>query len=206
MFVINYKNKVVLLLLSILAFPSCNKENSVSKIDQRYAIYSIVTAEISNFKPPPPPIDISGEDLVKFRNQAKKYHDSIRKTDVVIGVSQGTFIFSEQRNAPDFPDSKILIKKLNEVKIKSKIDLSRIKSQNNRKLIPITKTGVEVYENKKFDWLITFSEVVFNDKMDKALVASGIGIGRLSGYSNLIFLTKNNGKWQIEHTELLGIS
>ncbi len=60
------------------------------------------------------------------------------------------------------------------------------------------------YSNVK--GIISFSRVGFNQERTQALVSVSIGCGSLCGEGNLIFLEKENGKWNVERKIGLWVS
>ena len=54
--------------------------------------------------------------------------------------------------------------------------------------------------------LFSFSNITFNKKYNKAIVAVGVSFGKLNGFSTLIYLEKKYFHWEIKCEETLSIS
>ena len=58
----------------------------------------------------------------------------------------------------------------------------------------------------KYDIIINFSRIAFNENNTKAIVIMGVGFGKLNGFSAMYFLEKKNDKWYIKYEKGLTIS
>jgi hypothetical protein len=92
--------------------------------------------------------------------------------------------------------------------IQNKIEISKIK--NNRKdSIMYFKNEYLSMRSKEFDQfdiLLSFSQIKFNNKLDKAIIIASRSTSKLSGFNSIYFLERKNGVWAIKCIKGLTIS
>lgn len=78
------------------------------------------------------------------------------------------------------------------------LNIDKIFSINNDSLI-VFKNELQkgrIFEIKKFDVLVSFSNIIFNEDYSKAILIATRSFNRLDSHSSVYFFRKNNGKWE----------
>ena len=101
-----------------------------------------------------------------------------------------------------------IVNKLLAIKSQRELTLIKIRSKRNDSIVPFTKTLLTKGRKEyiKFDYLISFSHVVFNKNYSKSVVIVSGSRSKLAGATILFYLTKVDNKWKIYDTKTLEIS
>lgn len=219
------KAKTCISILVFLTLLSCEKNND--KIKNTYHIISLIYTNMLNqidISPPlpsPPPmtevgysqeqrdsIDLSylrlrerliSENLKKRLSKKEKKKVAISKEFKKIG----------DNNLKLNDDYSKLLTKLESVKKIKQIDISKIKTNRKDSIFYFNKNILtkDSKEFNKFDFLVSFSQVIFNKNYERAIVVGAVSNSKLSGASIVYFLIKTeNGRWIIEYEKGLSIS
>ncbi len=202
--VTNMKSIFFILFCSFFIF-GCNDKQVKEK--NTYQIISVLIEEFGKpIIPPPPP-----KELSHLKPLTDKQLDSITNQEQKICIFP---IF--RRNKKNFNYKKEYDEEFNELvsDLKSsynigKIDISKIKIDRPYQLSLVDTVKVRQdrrYVEKNFDKLLSFYNVSYNKKRTKAVTIIGVGIGRLNGYTSLVFLEKTKGIWKIKHIDTFSIS
>ena len=106
-------------------------------------------------------------------------------------------------------DYSNLLTKLESVKKIKQIDISKIKTNRKDSIFYFNKNILtkDSKEFNKFDFLVSFSQVIFNKNYERAIVVGAVSNSKLSGASIVYFLIKTeNRRWIIEYEKGLSIS
>jgi len=155
-------------------------------------IYSLIIGEAGGFPPPSPYWEPNG---VEWNN----YIDSIHRVPIKIGV----FLKKKKYNNPNirFKDEyKILEKKLIKTDANTIIDLNKIEVRNSITLIPLVK------DDFSLNSMVRFSEIIYNEELDKAIVVAMIDFSKPFGFYTMYKLERIEGKWEIIEREGLVVS
>ena len=106
-------------------------------------------------------------------------------------------------------DDSNLLTKLESVKKIKEIDISKIKTNRKDSIFYFNKNLLtkDSKEFNTFDFLASFSQVIFNENYERAIVVGAVSNSKLSGASIIYFLKKTeNGCWIIEYEKGLSMS
>ena len=172
--------------------------------------------------PPPPSLEraYSQEqkdsiDLSYLRLRERLISESFKKRFYkkekrIVAISKNLGQLNSNYTLDDtFSNYSDLFMKLKSIKEPKDIDISNIYTNRYDSIIYfskklLTKGSREFYD---FDFLVSFSRVIFNKKYNRAIVKGSVSTSKLSGASVLYFLKKTaNGRWIIEYEKGLSIS
>lgn len=79
------------------------------------------------------------------------------------------------------------------------LNLSLLKTKSNDSIIEYEEhlLDPQVSDYLKFDLLISFSRIAFNESGNKGVVVGTKSTSGLAGHSSIYFFTRKNGKWRI---------
>lgn len=219
------KAKTYIIILVFLTLLSCKKNND--KIKNNYHIISLTYTNMLNQidvlppLPPPPPL-IEGEysqkqrdsiDLSYLRLREKLTSENLKKgllkkEKKIIAISK-EFMQIGDTNLKLNDDDSNLLTKLESVKKIKEIDISKIKTNRKDSIFYFNKNLLtkDSKEFNTFDFLVSFSQVIFNENYERAIVVGAVSNSKLSGASIIYFLKKTeNGCWIIEYEKGLSMS
>ena len=219
------KAKTYIIILVFLTLLSCKKNND--KIKNNYHIISLIYTNMLNQidvlppLPPPPPL-IEGEysqkqrdsiDLSYLRLREKLTSENLKKgllkkEKKIIAISK-EFMQIGDTNLKLNDDYSNLLTKLESVKKIKQIDISKIKTNRKDSIFYFNKNLLtkDSKEFNTFDFLVSFSQVIFNENYERAIVVGALSNSKLSGASIIYFLKKTeNGCWIIEYEKGLSMS
>ncbi len=219
------KAKTYIIILVFLTLLSCKKNND--KIKNNYHIISLIYTNMLNQidvlppLPPPPPL-IEGEysqkqrdsiDLSYLRLREKLTSENLKKgllkkEKKIIAISK-EFMQIGDTNLKLNDDDSNLLTKLESVKKIKEIDISKIKTNRKDSIFYFNKNLLtkDSKEFNTFDFLVSFSQVIFNENYERAIVVGAVSNSKLSGASIIYFLKKTeNGCWIIEYEKGLSMS
>ena len=219
------KAKTYIIILVFLTLLSCKKNND--KIKNNYHIISLIYTNMLNQidvlppLPPPPPL-IEGEysqkqrdsiDLSYLRLREKLTSENLKKgllkkEKKIIAISK-EFMQIGDTNLKLNDDDSNLLTKLESVKKIKEIDISKIKTNRKDSIFYFNKNLLtkDSKEFNTFDFLVSFSQVIFNENYERAIVVGALSNSKLSGASIIYFLKKTeNGCWIIEYEKGLSMS
>ena len=89
-----------------------------------------------------------------------------------------------------------------------RIDISKIKSNRKDSIMYFKKEYLSMHSKgfDAFDILLSFSQIKFNKKLDKAIIIAAKSTSKLSGFNAIYFLERKNGVWHIKCQKGLTIS
>jgi len=218
------KAKTYIIILVFLTLLSCKKNND--KIKNNYHIISLIYTNMLNqidvLPPLPPPPLIEGEysqkqrdsiDLSYLRLREKLTSENLKKgllkkEKKIIAISK-EFMQIGDTNLKLNDDDSNLLTKLESVKKIKEIDISKIKTNRKDSIFYFNKNLLtkDSKEFNTFDFLVSFSQVIFNENYERAIVVGAVSNSKLSGASIIYFLKKTeNGCWIIEYEKGLSMS
>ena len=170
---------------------------------------------------PPPPL-IKGEysqeqrdsiDLSYLRLRKRLTSENLKKgllkkEKKIVAISK-EFMQIGDTNLKLNDDDSNLLKKLKSIKKINEIDISKIYTVRKDSIFYFNKNSLtkDSKEFNTFDFLVSFSQVIFNKNHKKAIVVGAVSKSKLSGASIIYFLKKTeNGCWIIEYEKVLSIS
>jgi len=205
------------LLLFIILF-SCNIDNEKEE-KNKYQILSLLYDRLAQptdpVFPPPPPDSLNyvftSKDSARINSTIEKFikERDGRRQIVAIYPQLNPYIGgSRKERGKDCSEYDEAINKLISLKDSLKIDIDKIITRRNDSIIYFKKELLDEYSRDfyKFDALISFSRVAFNEDFMKAVVVGSISHSKLAGVSVLYFLEKINDTWEVRCTKELSIS
>lgn len=218
------KAKTYIIILVFLTLLSCKKNND--KIKNNYHIISLIYTnmldQIDVLPPLPPPPLIKEEysqeqrdsiDLSYLRLRERLTSENLKKgllkkEKKIVAISK-EFMQIGDTNLKLNDDYSNLLKKLKSIKKINEIDISKIYTVRKDSIFYFNKNSLtkDSKEFNTFDFLVSFSQVIFNKNHKKAIVVGAVSKSKLSGASIIYFLKKTeNGRWIIEYEKVLSIS
>lgn len=191
---------IVLIIFFITFFISC-KNDEIS--DDEYEIINLLTSQISNPIPPPPPLfnkNLTENEKTKIVEQLIQ-KDSIEKSKLKFTIYFEDSLkaldqdFGNKLYEKDIGFDEFYLKKIDKDLLKSKkINLDKITFPENIK-------NIQNYnkEEKDFWGKYWMSRIIFNDNKTKAVVEFNSICGHFCGGGSKIYLSKIKGKWKIIH-------
>lgn len=201
-------------------FISCkNKENKVEQ--NKYEILNLLYKEYSkqqmefyvfpiNKTIPPPSSEYENKEVGIYSNKITK-EDSLKKINQYLNTKENRQVFAFDLNMKKYQnlnnkkikqkvlDFEKLFKKFITSKEKDSLNIKKISQNNNDSLIEYNedlqtnKIGVEF---TKFNVLISFSNIVFNDEYSKAILIGTRSFSGTDSHSLIYYFRKHNGKWK----------
>jgi len=194
-----YFIKYTFIFLTGLLFFNCSTENTEEK--EFYQVINVVFKNLAYEPPAPPP-----PSYKKSNHPDSIYQNYIIDSNQVIALKKNM-----KSNIIDKYNYKRMINwNLDEI-IFSNVDSLNIHKIKHSSQDSITYFKEELLEPDmsdyiKFDKLISFSQVLFNTEYNEAFIIGNVSTSGLAGSSNLFFLKKINGIWQIVESFVLEIS
>lgn len=220
------KSKTYIIILIFLIFISCKKKSE--EIKDTYHIISLIYSnmldeiDILPPLPSPPPllekkysreqkdsIDLSYLRLRERLISEKLKKQFYKKEKKLVAISEEFMKFGDNNlKLNDSYHSNLLVK-LKSIKKTKEIDISKIHTARKDSIFYFNKDLLikNSQEFNSFDFLVSFSQVVFSENYKRAIVIGAISKSKLSGVSIIYFLKKTeNGRWIIEYEKCLSIS
>jgi hypothetical protein len=221
------KNITYIIIVSI-SLLCCGKGET--EINNKYQIISLLYEEMLRrtdyppILPPPPPLSNKGKNSQEYLDSLDvKYVNSIRKmvsesfSKKELVIRKIVAISPKLKPSKDlsslsnvkFEEFKLLLGKFNLSNESENIDISKIYTPRKDSLVYFKKDLLETdsREFTKFDFLFSFSNIVFSKEYDKAIIICSGSRSRLAGVSIMFFLIKTkNGRWVIKYEKELSIS
>lgn len=212
----NFKYKTYFFLVLIVF--SCQKKDERKLIKENtfqivsFLMDSLVDGSVNlpNFPPPPNEKNYIFSIKDSLRNYKHFYTETIRQKKVAV---KPTF-FSLKKDKISFnnnckiditellSDSSMLNSSLDS------IDIKKLTLRSKSIIIPYN----DVFKNdigkgfSRVDLIFNFSKIIYNKNFNKAIIIVGVSTGKLSGFSTLIYLEKENYHWVIKCEKNLSIS
>lgn len=210
--------RVLRILIISLIFLSCSTNNTSSSDEEDiYRIISKLTSRVKEqsllyptFPPPPSKAKYTfttKDSLMRFKRFYEQY-----KGKKIIAFDQIMFNLPESIKIDLIDcqfDSKSFIR--HSIRTKTKNGLIDV-----NKLFISNKDSLLIYgdslKNKldegfhEIDFLLSFSEIMFNDDYDKAVLIVNVKFEKLDSFSTIIYLEKKHYHWKIVCEEVLNIS
>jgi len=190
------------LFISYLLTISCNfsSEKKGNLEEERYEIYSLLIRNLPPMPPPAPPA--FGEKLDTL--VIKSYIDSISKIDINISISTTTI--SNKFHEIDWDDDyKFLRNKSKNSSEDKTIDVSKIHGKVNQHLQSNENMSAKVFEDKNILWAISFSDVIFDEDINHAMVIISSTSSPKSGDIIAYIFKKDAEDWIIIDYKSLGV-
>jgi len=223
------KLKISIIILVFLFF-SCKKENILSaEEDNTYKVLSVLYNNLCRqkmiyfaFPAPPPNPNISWDSIKKNMELDRKIEkDTLRIIDdlikkngrLIVAINSTLFVpytddFKNEHFKEYLDNYSEIFYSFKKIKDTLPIDVSKIPINKYSYILPYqeyySKMPKRGYD--KYDIIINFSRIAFNENNTKAIVIMGVGFGKLNGFSAMYFLEKKKGKWFIKHEKGLSIS
>ena len=186
-----------------LLIASCDSHLAENN-EERYKILSLLIDEFG--KPIIPPNEVLG--LPPFSEQQI---DSIHNQKLNIGIYPVLQnVSSEFKNLNSYDDSfHALIRELAKDDSNLKIEISNLRL--SKPYNPIIVDTIQLkndryYIKDNYDKLITFSNIAFDENLQKAAIVISVNMGPLNGISSLVLLEKKKDLWYIKSSRTFLIS
>lgn len=195
------KHKIIIL-ISFFIIISCGKD---VKVEESYQILNLLIRDFEktsilhpSFAPPP-----TGGYSYSKNDSLKKYihfyKEYIKEKSIVV-------------NNEFFEINKVKLEKLKDCK--SFYNIDELDFSNNLKVIELkylnsTQSKIlkkQVSQHQKGDASLSFSNIIFNKKTDKAVVLFSVEFSKLNGFTSIIYLEKEHYLWKIVCEKNLTIS
>ncbi len=185
-----------LISLFILISFFCCKEN---KTDYQEIYALVINKNVKPFPPPPPNFDVS-------EKIAKHVLDSLNNVSIKVAVNTQSikfefyeyqeFIHNNEISETDliFKNQKYLPKEYFEARPSIKFNFIVNKVPDFEKIL------------EKNDYVLQFSNIVFNITHDKAFLIVIYSSGKMSGSEKIYYLEKVEKKWKIKNSKTLSFS
>lgn len=224
------KNLTIILLALILL--GCNKKQYNKEADIYKVLEAInnefITSRVKAnvFQPSPPTYknqNISWDSINKLIELDKLIpKDTIKKMDSLI-KKYGRFLVDidtilRPPNNLDIKEKDIkeylnlgfnqIYLSFKKIKDSISIDISKIPNNKYSYILPYHRGFYKLYPRKPYSslFVIFFTNIVFNQEKNKAIIVMKVRKSRKSGFSTMYFLEKRKGKWFIKHIKELSIS
>jgi hypothetical protein len=207
----NFKLYFLLITLIIISCQKKNHEKILEKNTVQIISY-LIDAQLDgtiNF-PTFPPAPANGDYSFSTKDSLKIYKyfykETIRQKTIV--VEQTFFNLKEEEinfkgNCP-IDMSKLLSESYKLKEVINKIDVKKLTSRSNNIIISNKNNLSKDFRN--VDLIINFSKIIFDKNFNRAIIKVGVATGKLSGYSTLFYLEKENYHWVIKCEKNLSIS
>lgn len=211
------KTKFCLFGVVFLILFSCKSDVRIQETEDLYQVISLLydksIKDVDVPFPPPPPGEYKGlteQDSIRIDSVIKKVKEERANKRFIVAINPYLFSIKKEYKIDNCAEYNYFLKEkmITTNKDSIKLDISRINNQRNDSIIYFSNDLLENNSRDfyKFDITLGFSNVIFNAKKTKALIISGIGYSRLSGFSTLHFLEKRKNKWEIVCEKGLTIS
>jgi hypothetical protein len=220
------KTYIIIIILVFLTLLSCEKKHD--EIKNTYHIISFIYTNMLNELDVPPPLPsppplLEGEysqeqkdsiDLSYLRLRKSLISENLKKgfykkEKKIVAISKEFMQVGDNNLKLDDSDYSNLLTKLKSIKKIKEIDISKIYTVRKDSTFYFDKNLLtkDSQEFNAFDFLVSFSQVIFNENYERAIVVGAVSKSKLSGVSIIYFLKKTeNGRWLIEYEKGLSIS
>lgn len=190
-------------LLILLIFASCGEGSNQETLGNTNEILNTLydtLAHPTTQKLPPLPEGYTVEDSLQITMAFTKFREEqsrkIKKIVIPPYLSSGKNLEVDDSKIDN--EFKNLVIKLRSLESKP-LDLSSIKSKGRDSIIEFNENLLDpqVSDYLKFDLLISFSRIAFNESVNKAVVIGTRSTSGLAGHSALYFFEREKGKWRI---------
>ena len=223
------KNLIIIISCFTL-FCSCRKKGFKNlEQENTYEVLSVLYNRISKdeiisaaFPVQPPNPNISWDSIKKNMELDREIEkDTVRIIDdlikkngrLIVAINSTLFVpytddFKNEHFKEYLDNYSELFYSFKKIKDTLPIDVSKIPINKYSYILPYqeyySKMPKRGYD--KYDIIINFSRIAFNENNTKAIVIMGVGFGKLNGFSAMYFLENTKGKWFIKHEKGLTIS
>jgi hypothetical protein len=166
-------------------------------------IYSILITDKA--KPlPPPPLPKKEKDTTVFLNSKNTVFKNNKKVSIAVYPNllelkiNNTYNFNSLDN--------INVESYKSDKIFNKQNLSFANNNIILKILKNNEVNNTILVYKNYDWVLLFSDIIFNKTKNKAIVLVNSSTDKLSGSSTLYLLEKENGLWKIFKKKIISVS
>jgi len=193
---------ILIFLFSLFYLFGCGQEKINPNFEQDVFIEllpKIADSMFVDIRPiPPPPKEIRNEKdqklkLKKWKEYKTSYFKNIPKynTEFTIAIEEK---IEKRKNIPSI-----------------KVDFEKVKNTKKfifkpRKKFPL---GIEIYKERlkyNFAGVFSFSRIEFDKEKLNGKLWVSYGCGGLCGQEGVVYIKKNNNKWEIEKIEILEVS
>ncbi|MFK8060409.1 MAG: hypothetical protein AB8B78_10000 [Polaribacter sp.] len=223
--------KKAILFLLIIVFVKCDKKQE-SKEDNLYEILSVLYNDIIDYhikdisvpkpKSVPPGSSVSLDSIKKIiENDRKTEKDTVKFINefvkkngkLIVAINPTLFTPYTDNLKKEYLKDCIdgyedIFLSLKETKDSLAINIAKIPLNKYSYILPYQdyykKTSKKGYD--KYDIILNFSNITFNKNFTKAILITGVGFGKLNGFSFISFLEKRKGKWYVKCEKGLTIS
>ncbi len=213
-----------ILFISIILFSafSCSQPENVEE-KYTYDIISLLYNDLTFVSDvpmfPPPPSRLNNEDVIsdfQYSRQdslkiIKYYKERVAKKQIIAVVHN--MEASVARNVRLNPDctkeyGNLLEDFFKMKKFHKKIDISKIVNNRKDSIMYFKKELLPKFgkDFNVFDIILSFSQIKFNKKLDKAILIVSRSTSRLAGFNSIYFLERKNRVWTIKCIKGLTIS
>lgn len=152
---------------------------------------------------------IPKDTFVLINNHLKKFGRYIVAVDSVLKPPYLSDINKEYlKDCLIDDDFKSIYDDFKKVKDTVSINVNKIENNNYSYIVPYQDYFKKLYRKgfDKFDILLSFSNIQFNNEYNKAVLILSVAFDKLNSFSEIIFLEKKNSKWNIKCKQVISIS
>tara|TARA_R110000796_G_scaffold41772_4_gene103658 strand:- start:276528 stop:277124 length:597 start_codon:yes stop_codon:yes gene_type:complete len=180
----------------------------ISKSNEDIETHAIVSLLIDKYaKPivPPPSPNLSDSTFNAKSDSIKKILENKDYLNLPLIVCIDTILTPFRGKIEDISNFNTILTKLDKLESNKILNINKI--EPTRKVqIHSFNTNVDDFKKNEIDMILSFSNIAYNENITEAALIFGLSRGRLSGFTSLIILKKNKGKWEIILTKNLSIS
>lgn len=207
------KMEKILICFFFIILCACNEKQRQFE-DESYKVLSVLYNRLA-VQLPIPPMPPSSRNISKadsLKNIEKiieftKLRDSIQQI-VAIDPYLSLLILDHFNYSKVKDEFQGLVAELSLLEEKKSLDIHRIKTSRKDSIIELNDSLLDpmVSDYLKFNKLISFSRVAFNEKFTKVVLVASAGTSGRAGFSALYFLRKIDGQWVIIDSTGISIS
>ncbi|TXD49998.1 hypothetical protein [Polaribacter sp. IC073] len=220
----------ILIIISVFIFYNCSEKRE-NKVENTYKIIHLLYNDITtdhiktlSFPPPQPPLNNDANwdsiyETLELNRKIKK--DTVKKLKsfiqengkLIVALNPTLFVsfledFKKEYIEEYLEDYEVVFDSLKKIKNTLEINVSEIPNNKYSYILPYQKYYSRMPRKgyDKYDMILNFSRIAFNENNTKAIIIMGVGFGKLNGFSAMYFLENRKGKWFIKHEKGLTIS
>lgn len=206
MTVINPKIKIhnyIFLLVILLGFSSCENERHLKAEEESFNVFRLLIEEyiedsITHPSFPVPPggnkFNYSINDSLKI---FKNFYESLNKEKTIaLTFGENGEVYADDNNC----ESLVLFDDVRAYRTK-KHNMTSMLNQFFKDSIFLNRLNINDFyskPNSTVDFLISFSDITFNSRYNKAYLNVSVIYGRLDGTSYFVYLEKEGFLWKIK--------
>lgn len=208
------KKYLAIIIFTLLTLTSCDRDQNISEKNKSDIINLLINqlaAPIDAPLSPPPPKGVKVKRITNEDSLKRiAFRDEWLSKKRIVAVK--SFFYNPNRDRYPLPENckefESLLNKFKSLKRKKqKVELSKIKLNRKDSLIYFQKEMLgEHCDYENFDILAGFSQVIFNEAHDKAIISAHSSTSCRSGGTYLYFLKRKGGEWFVKCSKTLSIS